>query len=444
MKKTALFLVLLLSATLIFAQPPAEQLITLKQCLQKAVEYSPRLKMQMMDQQKLQMQHKVNVGMGMPNVNISGSYDDYLNLPTQLIPGVIFGYPGQMIPVQFGTSFNISGSLDFSQIVYSQSYYSALRISRLMMDQGKLTGESTQTGLVFEVAQSYYYAQISRNQIRNLESNLEKLVKAENIARSQYANGLIMKVDVDRITVNKLNIQTQIDRLRVTYEQQLNLQRYYMGLDPATPIVFTDSITPATVNLQATVDPANHIDIRLLEKQKQLAVARIRLNQASWYPSLNLIGSVSYTNQSNDFYLAGNPGGWYNTTLVGLRLSVPVFNGLQRKYAVSQSKIDLDALKISEEDTRKSLDLQAKDASGRLLNAITDEERQRENIKVADRVFNISQEQYQKGIISLTDLLNAESGLSEAQTNHSLALVQMKIAELEFLRANGTLLEILK
>ncbi len=444
MKKTALFLVLLLSATLIFAQPPAEQLITLKQCLQKAVEYSPRLKIQMMDQQKLQMQHKVNVGMGMPNVNISGSYDDYLNLPTQLIPGVIFGYPGQMIPVQFGTSFNISGSLDFSQMVYSQSYYSALRISRLMMDQGKLTGESTQTGLVFEVAQSYYYAQISRNQIRNLESNLEKLVKAENIARSQYANGLIMKVDVDRITVNKLNIQTQIDRLRVTYEQQLNLQRYYMGLDPATPIVFTDSITPATVNLQATVDPANHIDIRLLEKQKQLAMARIRLNQASWYPSLNLIGSVNYTNQSNDFYLAGNPGGWYNTTLVGLRLSVPVFNGLQRKYAVSQSKVDLDELKISEEDTRKSLDLQAKDASGRLLNAITDEERQRENIKVADRVFNISQEQYQKGIISLTDLLNAESGLSEAQTNHSLALVQMKIAELEFLRANGTLLEILK
>ena len=444
MKKTALFLVLLLSATLIFAQPPAEQLITLKQCLQKAVEYSPRLKIQMMDQQKLQMQHKVNVGMGMPNVNISGSYDDYLNLPTQLIPGVIFGYPGQMIPVQFGTSFNISGSLDFSQMVYSQSYYSALRISRLMMDQGKLTGESTQTGLVFEVAQSYYYAQISRNQIRNLESNLEKLVKAENIARSQYANGLIMKVDVDRITVNKLNIQTQIDRLRVTYEQQLNLQRYYMGLDPATPIVFTDSITPATVNLQATVDPANHIDIRLLEKQKQLAMARIRLNQASWYPSLNLIGSVNYTNQSNDFYLAGNPGGWYNTTLVGLRLSVPVFNGLQRKYAVSQSKVDLDELKISEEDTRKSLDLQAKDASGRLLNAITDEERQRENIKVADRVFNISQEQYRKGIISLTDLLNAESGLSEAQTNHSLALVQMKIAELEFLRANGTLLEILK
>ena len=444
MKKTALFLVLLLSATLIFAQPPAEQLITLKQCLQKAVEYSPRLKIQMMDQQKLQMQHKVNVGMGMPNVNISGSYDDYLNLPTQLIPGVIFGYPGQMIPVQFGTSFNISGSLDFSQMVYSQSYYSALRISRLMMDQGKLTGESTQTGLVFEVAQSYYYAQISRNQIRNLESNLEKLVKAENIARSQYANGLIMKVDVDRITVNKLNIQTQIDRLRVTYEQQLNPQRYYMGLDPATPIVFTDSITPATVNLQATVDPANHIDIRLLEKQKQLAMARIRLNQASWYPSLNLIGSVNYTNQSNDFYLAGNPGGWYNTTLVGLRLSVPVFNGLQRKYAVSQSKVDLDELKISEEDTRKSLDLQAKDASGRLLNAITDEERQRENIKVADRVFNISQEQYQKGIISLTDLLNAESGLSEAQTNHSLALVQMKIAELEFLRANGTLLEILK
>ena len=104
----------------------------------------------------------------------------------------------------------------------------------------------------------------------------------------------------------------------------------------------------------------------------------------------------------------------------------------------------LDQLKVTEDDTRRILSVQSKDARSKLVNAITDEERQRENMKLAERVYNISQEQYQKGVIPLTDLLNAETGLSEAQTNHSLALVQMKIAELEYLKANGTLLKIIE
>jgi outer membrane protein TolC len=65
-------------------------------------------------------------------------------------------------------------------------------------------------------------------------------------------------------------------------------------------------------------------------------------------------------------------------------------------------------------------------------------------MSLAERVYSISQDQYAKGVISLTDLLNAESGLNDAQTNHSLALVQMKISELEYLKATGKLLEIVK
>jgi len=425
------------------AQPPAVKVYTLQECLSKAIEYSPQLRIRMLEQQKLRYGYRETVGMGLPGVNFSGSFDDFVNLPTQLIPGEFFGKPGEMIPVQFGTTYNLAGSVDFHQMVYSQTYLSALRLSKLMMDQNELNSESTRINLVFEVAQSFYYAQISCNQIRNLESNYEKLVKAEQIARSQFANGLIMKVDVDRIVVNRLNIQTQIDRLKVTYEQQLNLQRYLMGLDLNAPISFPDSIPPTTVNLQAQVALDNHIDIRMIEKQKQMATADMRLKQAVWYPDVTLIGSVSYTNQSNDFYLFGKPTDWFNTSLVGLRLNVPIFNGLQTKYKVKQSRVQIEQLQVTESDTRRILEVQARDAAGRLVTALTDEQRQRENMKLAEKVYNISQEQYQKGVISLTDLLNAESGLSDAQTNHSLALAQMKIAELEYLKANGTLLQLI-
>ncbi len=445
MKKKILVLLPLIFFGLIslFAQPPAVQTMTLQECLQKAIDYSPRLKISIMEQSKLRYGYKETVGAGLPAINLSGSFDDFVNLPTQLIPGEFFGKPGEMIPVQFGTTYNISGSLDFSQIVYNQTWLAALRISKLMMEQNELGTESAKTNLVFEVAQSYYYAQIASNQIRNLESNHEKLRKAEQIARSQFEKGLIMKVDVDRIVVNKLNIQTQIDRLKVTYEQQLNFQRYLMGLDLNTPLEFPDTVAPAVVKLKEQIDFNDHIDIRTIEKQKQIAVAGMKLNQAAYFPAVTLIGSINYMNQSNDFYLFGNPTDWFNTSLLGLRLNVPLFSGLQKKYRVSQSRVEIEQLSVTENDTRRILEVQARDAAGRLVTAITDEQRQRENMSLAERVYGISQEQYQKGLISLTDLLNAESGLSDAQTNHSMALVQMKIAELEYLKANGTLLETL-
>jgi outer membrane protein TolC len=426
------------------AQAPPERVISLQESLKLSVANSPRLKISALQQTKLHYQYRETVGIGLPHVNMSGSFDDFVSLPTQLIPGEFFGRPGEMIPVQFGTTYNMTAGLDASQILYNQSFLVGLRMAKLAMQQNTLESEKMKTEVVFEVAQSYYYAQIALKQIRNLEDNLQKLAKAEQIARSQYENGLIKRVDVDRIVVNKLNVQTALDRLKVTHEQQLNMQRYFMGLDLNQPVTLSDTVMAATLDLAKEANLSQHIDIRMIEKQKQLAQTNVRMSQSEYFPALNLIAATSFMNQSNTYYVFGNPTDWFNTSLVGIRLNVPIFSGLEKKFRVSQSRVAIDQLKVTEDDTRRILSVQSKDARSKLINAITDEERQRENMKLAERVYSISQEQYQKGVIPLTDLLNAETGLSEAQTNHSLALVQMKIAELEYQKANGTLLKIIE
>lgn len=425
------------------AQPPAERVISLQECLRLALENSPRLKINALEQSKLNYRYKETAGAGLPQINLSGSFDDYVSLPTQLIPGEFFGKPGEMIPVQFGTTYNLAGGLDASQIIYNQTYLISMRMARLAMDQNRLMNEQEKIQVVFDVAQSFYYAQISLKQIKNRQDNLKKLEKAEQIARSQYENGLIKKVDLDRIVVNKLNVQTDIDRLQLMYEQQMNAERYYMGLGLNEPIAFPDTVMPSQIDVSVQGDLSGHIDIRMIEKQKQLALSNLRLSQSAYYPSVNLIAAMNYTNSSNTYYVFGKSTDWFNVGLVGVRLNVPIFSGLQRINKVNQSRINIDQLRITEDNTRRWLGVQSKDAASKLVNAITDEHRQSENMKLAERVYGISQEQYQKGVITLTDLLNAESGLTEAQTNHSLALVQMKIAELEFLRANGKLLSII-
>lgn len=441
---TLLFISSLLSGYSQTDSLPPNTAYTLKACLRLAIDHNPELKINALEQSKLNYQLRETRGIGLPQLNMSGSFDDYVSLPTQLIPGEFFGQPGELIPVQFGTTYNLAAGLDLSQVIYNQSWLVSLQMVKLAMQQNQLESERRKIEVVYNVAQSYYYARISSQQITNRKGNLAKIEKAEAISQSLYKNGMIKKVDVDRIVVNKLNMQSEIDRLQTMYEQQINMLRYFMGLDLNMPIILADTIIPTQLTIQAKMDLADHIDIRMIEKQKQLALTNVKLNTSEFIPSLTLIGALNYTNQSNTFYLFGKPDDWFNTSLLGVRLHVPLFSGMQRYNKVERSKVEIDQLKITEDNTKQVLMVQSKDATNRLLNSIRDEERQRENMKLAERVYTVSQEQYQKGLISLTDLLNAETSLTEAQTNHSLALVQMKIAELEYRKANGTLLDLEK
>ena len=428
----------------VFAGEPAGKVITLKECLKLSIDNSPQLKISALEQVRLGYGYNETIGAGLPQINFAGSFDDYLHLPTSLIPGEFFGKPGEMIPVQFGTNYNLAGAIDANQMLYNQTWIVALRMAKQMMEQNQLVTEKTKIDVVFNVSQSYYLTQITRQQIRNSKSNLEKIEKAEKIAQSQFESGLIMKIDLDRIVVQKLNMTTNIQRLEVLYLQELSMQKYFMGINQEQEISLDDSIPPSTLVPGVESDLSKHIDIRLIEKQKQLVSTNVRMNQSEYFPNLTLIGNVSYLNQSNTYYLFGKSTDWFNTSLVGLRLNVPVFSGLQRHYRVSQVRVQLEKLQVDDENTRKLIRINSEDASRKLLNSIEAEKRQRDNMVLAEHVYNVSQEQYQKGVIPLTDLLNAETALSDAQANHTYALVQMKISELEYLKANGRLLEILE
>ncbi len=429
--------ILFLVAGSIYAQQENNKVFSLKECIDLAVANSPRLKNSLLEQKKLNYQYRETMGKGLPYIGLSGSYDDFVSLPTQLIPGEFFGQPGQMIPVQFGTNYNLSGSLEASQLIYNQSYFTSLQLVKRMMEQNELESVRLKIDLVAEVARGFFLAQVARQQMQNLQSNLVKLDKLYDISLQQFNYGLIKKVDVDRISVNRLNLQTAIDNLEVQYRQLLNMQKYFMGIDLAQEIAFPDSIDVATISLEAAPSLDDHIDIRMIEKQKQISMTNINLNRSEFLPSLNLVGNVSYTNQSNSFYLFGKSTDWYNTSMFGLRLNVPVFSGLQKRERVNQSKVQLEQIKVTEADTRNILSVQTADAARKYTNAINNEIRQRENVVLAEKVYHISQEQYQKGLISLTDILNAESSLSDAQSAHSLALANTKIAGIDYLKSTG-------
>jgi outer membrane protein len=442
MKPYLFFIAFLFITPFGFSQaPPETRMISLGECLDLSVKNSVKLQINALEYKRLIYQKREVIGQGMPDINFNGGWDDYVNLPTQLIPGEFFGKPGELIPVQFGTTYNISGSIDATQIIYNQAFLTGLNLSRQFLEQNTLEGEKMETDLVANVAKSYFLAQITKQQIANQYFIMENLDSLLQIAESQYAYGLITGVDVDRINVNRLNLESAIDNIQTLLQQQYSMLKYFMDIPDETVIALPDVEEGNIIAVDTSGSLSNHIDIRMIEKQKEIVETNLKLNRAFYYPALTLIGSVNYINQSNSFYLFGKHTDWFNTSMIGLRLNVPIFNGLQKRNRVNQSKVELKQVQLTENDTRRILSIQAKDAARKLYNSIITESRQRENVKLAEKVYSVSQDQYSKGMIPLTDMLNAETDLSEAQSGHITALIQMKIAEIDYLKAKGTLLE---
>lgn len=422
----------------------AQTTLTLRQAISQSLKVSPQVKQAELNVQKTSQQVRETKAMGLPQVNAYLNYDDNVKIATQILPGEIVGRPGALVPVQFGTKYNMIMGAELQQLVYSQSYWAGLRAIKQVGEFNQLEIKSAKEETAFQVAQVYYMAQVTSKQRDIIRVNLEKTTKLLNILEVQYAQGVIQKNDLDRLKVSETNLQTEADNLELAYQQQMNMLKYMTATPMEAQVSLVDSIQ--TLGLVPTSDVANtqsRLAIQILQKQKDLENLQIKVTQAGYYPTLTAFARYNYQAQRNtwSFFKGSEP--WFDFSTVGLRLNVPIFDGFTKHSRVQQSKIRLQTLDIQIANQQNYLQMEYTNIQNRLRNQQKIINKQQANMTLAEQVYQTTQVQYQNGTAPLAELLNAETALRESQTNYFTALIQAKVAELEFIRANGKLLEVL-
>ena len=83
-------------------------------------------------------------------------------------------------------------------------------------------------------------------------------------------------------------------------------------------------------------------------------------------------------------------------------------------------------------------------AREQLQNALQALQTQTDNVGLAREITDKLVLQYKEGVMSLTDLLNSQTALSEAETNYWQQVFAYKLAVLKLLKASGKLEELKK
>lgn len=422
-----------------------DQHFTLDQALQYALKNSIDIQKSILDQK--QADHLVAEvrGTGLPQVNASGQFQNFPNLPTQLLPGEIIGEPGTMIPVQFGTKYTTTGTIEASQLLYNQQFFTGLKAANASEQLYELLKIQTEEDVIYQVSNAYYQVLEIQAQTKALQANIDRLNEVEKIMKVQQENDLITKTDYNRLKVNRINLETSLQSLNTAEEQSKNYLKILIGMPMNEGIDLIKGEDIEEVNLSALqYEKETPIEIRLLDKQYELNVLNKKSLQAGNYPSLAAFGQQSWNAQRDEFNFFDNGQPWFQQTVVGVQLDIPLFSGLQRHHKVQQAKIDIEKTELDMLYAERGKAMEYQNAREQLLNSMKSVEAQRENKVLADEVYAQTQELYKEHVGSLTDLLDAETSLREAQINYIREILNFKRAELDLLKSQGQLQQLNK
>ena len=426
----------------VVSQGNAAMSLSLRQCVQIAVEENINIKTTRIDAEKSQYKKAEAISAIIPKISAGANFQDNLKLPTTMLPGEIIGQPGTSVPVQMGSTFNTSASVTLNWTFYNQTAITAVQLAQKVNEISHLSIEKASEELTAEVAKLYFLTVTTSQQKELIEENITRTKHIQDITKLLVDNGMGKQVDYDRISITLENLYTQLNNVEAGLQQQHNMIKYMLNIPLKSTIVLTDNPTMELLqNLpEPTANFSEHIDIRLLEAQRETNIISKKMTNSGYVPTLSFTGQYAVQGMRKEFanYFNNNPENqWFGTSYIGVGLSIPIFDGLEKRSKSQQAKMEIqktDALLL---DTRERFTANYQNAVTNYFNNKTNVERQQQNIELAEKVYNETALKYREGLATMSNLLQDEISLNSAQANYLTALYNYKEAELKIMSLTG-------
>jgi outer membrane protein TolC len=436
---SSIVLMLMLSASL-RAQP-----MSLRQCIEYSKRNSFDIRIADIEAKSSNQKMREQFGGLLPQIDVSGTVTDHTEIATQMLPGELMGKPGTYVPVKFGTQYNAANSVTLSQKIFDASAWFALGAARVSKDRSGLRRQQSEETTYYQVSLAYVQALIARKQMDNLKAILEVSRRTLESIEQRLSNGMVRNIDVDKIRVSFNNTRTLMQSSDLKYRQAVNNLKYAIGMPMDQPVSFFDSLETLLVSPPDSVSISSALENRLDFRIQDLTVKAYRLNLrntfSEYLPALTLTADASYSAMRSDFNVFDEGKDWFRSSSVSLRLSVPLFSGFQRASRVAQARLDLMKARENSRWMEQSIQLEVTNDEIRYTTALDNTALERENLILAENVYQNTQLEFRQGTSSSLEMVQAESSLRETQNNYYSRLLDLATARIEREKANGTLMQ---
>jgi len=449
MKNKHTFIALTVAINILLNLPyhvQAQETLTLEQCVDKSLQQSLQLIADGYDLEKTKAGVKQQFSAFLPNVSASGSYQYAFQVSTSVIPADAFGGPaGTYSAVKLGVPQSKSASVTLNQSIFNPSALIALKAAKVAVNLNQLQITSSKEDLVYNVSATYYNIQSVLKQTELSEQSLANTEALLASTQDQLMAGLATQTDVDRLTVTRDNDKANIQSLEDSKEKYYNLLKTLMNLSLNTDISvvpFEGNEAEAALLQLPSFDGTTKTNYRQIMENIKISRLQEQNIKAGYLPTLSLNGGYGlygYSTIVDPFNAINNK--YYANSYFGVNLSIPAFDGFSIKYKAKQKHFEMKKYEVQAQQTIQQNNKDVADAYADLKSNYITYENQQRNLLLAQKVMKDIDAQYKSGLVKVSDYINTNTDLQTAQNNFVAALINIKQAELNLKKAQGTLLK---
>ncbi|CAG0980180.1 MAG: TolC family protein [Bacteroidetes bacterium] len=430
MKKISL---LILSLSSIFINIHAQESFTLKQAISFAIENAYSAKNAKADIVSAKKKVNETTSIGLPQVSAEGNFQNFIDIPTQVIPANAFNPmadPSLLVPVQFGTKYNTSAAVTASQLLFDGSYIVGLQAAKTYKELSEKAAAKNENEIKELVTQAYFTVLIAEENLKIIDSSLVNIKKNYSDAQQFNALGFNEEQDVDQLKLTLNNLQNLRNRSHNQVEITYRMLKFQMGYELEKQLKIADNLNTilAELNAENTLNKELNItqntDYSLLETQRKLMQLNLKKERFGYLPSLAAFFTHQQSAFRNEFNFFENKP-WYPSTIWGLKLKIPLFDSGIKMSKTAQAKIDLEKIETQQKQLEQALKLKAYSSQSDFLLAKEKFNNEKENVLLAEKIYNKTFIKHKEGIASSLELTQAHTQWLNAQGNYISSIYEL-------------------
>ncbi|MES2628219.1 MAG: TolC family protein [Bacteroidota bacterium] len=380
------------------------------------------------------------IGTGLPQISAEGTYNNNVQVPTSVIPGEFFGAPaGTFIPVKFGVRHQATGAITANQLLFSGTYIVGLQAARAYEGLSVGLKERNAVQIRQDVANAYFSVIASQENVATLRKGIASNEQLSKEATAQYENGLADEQASDQARLNLITNRNRLESAEKQVEFTLNLLKFQMGLPQTAEISVSENVNSlveidGAELLQTEGNINENVDYKLALRLTSLNELGVKAAKSQYLPTLAAFATHQQNAFANKFNEFGRQS-FFPASIIGLRLTVPIFSAGVKHQQVRQAQLALDTAMINQELIKEVVIMGQRNARIDYIAKLKTFDTQKEALALAQKLKDKTQIMVREGLSGSTEMATSENQFLLTQGAYIQAVIDVLNAKVAFQKA---------
>ena len=458
--RRSLFIALCLALAIVLATAPAEsqqnppQRLSLQDAVRLAMKRNPDLSSARLEVKRSDARVLEAWGNALPAVDVSGQYVHMIDKPVTFFPD-IFLYSfmkaidsttpkptGALVPVSFSPGFTANATLNVRQILFNGAVFVGVGAANIYSHLARDLYQAKQVETVTKVRKAYYGALLAKEALDLMRSSLKNAEDNLGNVRVMFKQGIVSEYDELRASVGVENVRPMVIQSETNFNLSLDNLRNTIGVTNKEEYVLTDSLSFQSMD-EEILKRAESLVMELnpglsaVKRQIELNGAVVNAERSNYLPTIAAFGQYQYQAAKNEFNFSTND--FYKGSIVGLSLSLSLFQGFQTYARVEQAQLEQRKSEEQQVSLERTLQTGLHSILGNLQQARKRVEAQGRTVEMAERGYKIVTTRFLSNAATQLEVNDAQLALTQAKVNRVQAVYDYLIASADLDQLIGRL-----